>query len=52
MPSKSKNQQGLMRAVKHNPEFATKVGIPQKVGEDFVAADKARGPRPLPKKKG
>lgn len=33
MSSRSKNQQALMRAVKHNPEFATKVG------EDFVAAD-------------
>ena len=30
-----------MRAVSHNPEFAKKVGIPQSVGQEFAAADKA-----------
>lgn len=43
MPSKSKKQHRLMEAVKHNPKFAKKVGIPQSVGADFVAADKATG---------
>ena len=31
-----------MRAVAHSPEFAKKVGIPQKVGKEFEAADKAK----------
>jgi hypothetical protein len=31
-----------MQAVAHNPEFAKKTGIPQKVGRDFVEADKGR----------
>lgn len=31
-----------MRAVAHSPSFAKKVGIPQKVGKDFAAADKGR----------
>jgi hypothetical protein len=50
MPSKSKAQASLMQAVAHNPKFAKKVGIPAKVGKDFVAADKAVGKRKLPKK--
>lgn len=29
-----------MQAVAANPEFAKKVGIPQSVGRDFVAADR------------
>ena len=29
-----------MAAVAHNPEFAKKVGIPQKVGKEFSKADK------------
>jgi len=32
-----------MQAVKHNPAFAKKVGIPQSVGQEFVSADKAEG---------
>lgn len=40
MPSTSPKQANLMRAVAHNPEFAKKVGIPQKVGADFEAADR------------
>lgn len=43
MPSKSKKQHDLMRAVKHNPKFAKRVGIPQSVGRDYVAADKRTG---------
>jgi hypothetical protein len=34
-----------MQAAKHNSDFAEKVGIPQSVAADFVAADKARGYR-------
>lgn len=43
MPSKSWNQHKLMAAVKHSPAFAAKVGIPQKVGADFIAADDQAG---------
>lgn len=45
MPSKSKAQERLMRAVAHDPKFASKVGIPVKVGKDFEAADKAKANR-------
>lgn len=31
-----------MAAVANNPEFAKKVGIPKKVGEEFMKADKGR----------
>jgi hypothetical protein len=40
MPSKSPAQHNLMAAVAHNPKFAKKVGIPTKVGKEFVRADK------------
>jgi len=40
VPSRSKRQFRLMSAVAHNPAFAKKVGISQKVGEDFTAATK------------
>jgi hypothetical protein len=40
MPSKSPAQHKLMEAVAHNPKFAKKVGIPTKVGKEFVRADK------------
>lgn len=42
MPSKSPKQHRLMEAVAHNPKFAKKVGIPQKVGKEFAAADKRK----------
>jgi hypothetical protein len=42
MPSSSKKQHNLMEAVAHNAAFAKKVGIPQKVGKDFVEADKGK----------
>jgi hypothetical protein len=32
-----------MEAVAHDAGFAKKAGIPQKVGKDFAAADKAAG---------
>lgn len=38
-PSKSPAQKRTMRAAAHNPAFAKKVGIPQKVAKDFAAAD-------------
>jgi len=40
MPTKSPAQHKLMEAVAHNPSFAKKVGIPSKVGKEFVRADK------------
>lgn len=43
MTSKSSKQHRLMEAVAHNPKFAKKVGIDQKVGREFVAADKRGG---------
>ena len=43
MPAKSKAQEKLMQAVAHNKDFAKKVGIPQKVGKEFV--------KPVSKKK-
>lgn len=43
MPSKSKAQAKLMRAVAHSPSFAKKVGIPVSVGKDFAKADKKVG---------
>ena len=43
MPAKSKAQERLMQAVANNPKFAKKVGIPQKVGKEFI--------KPSPKKK-
>jgi hypothetical protein len=42
MPSKSAKQERFMQAVAHNPEFAKKAGVPQSVGEEFVAADKRK----------
>ena len=42
MPSKSSSQHNLMAAVAHNPAFAKKVGIPQKVGKEFTKADEAK----------
>lgn len=44
MPSKSPKQHRLMEAVAHNPTFARKVGIPQKVGKDFARADAGKRP--------
>jgi hypothetical protein len=49
VPSTSKKQEKFMNAVAHNPGFAKKAGVPQSVGKDFSAADKAKkfgsGPR-------
>ena len=43
MPSTSKKQHNFMAAVANNPEFAKKAGVPQSVGKEFTAADKAAG---------
>lgn len=40
MPSKSPAQARMMAAAAHNPAFAKKVGVPQKVAKDFNQADK------------
>ena len=42
MPSTSKKQHNFMEMVAHNPEAAKRVGVSQKVGRDFVEADKGR----------
>jgi hypothetical protein len=39
MPSKSAKQARLMAAAAHNPAFAKKVGVPQKVAKEFNSAD-------------
>jgi hypothetical protein len=53
MPSKSPKQHRFMEAAAHNPRFAKKAGIPVKVAAEFVAADKASGPKaPARRKKG
>jgi hypothetical protein len=31
-----------MEAIMHNPKFAQKVGVPQRVGQEYVQADKAK----------
>jgi len=37
MPATSKKQYALMQAVKHDPKFAKKSGIPKSVANEFVA---------------
>lgn len=39
MPSVSKKQARTMQAAAHNPAFAKKMGIPQKVAKEFTLAD-------------
>lgn len=45
MPSVSKKQEKFMAAVAHNPKFAEKVGVSQRVGKDFRAADQKKKQR-------
>lgn len=45
MPSKSVKQARTMAAAAHDPKFAKKVGIPQKVAKEFNKADKGTGIR-------
>lgn len=42
MPSKSGKQHRLMALVANDPKAAKRLGIPQKVGEEFMKADKGR----------
>jgi hypothetical protein len=42
MPSTSKKQHNFMAAVARNPAFAKKAGVPQKVGQEFLSADKGK----------
>lgn len=42
MPSVSDKQKRFMQAVAHDPKFAAKAGVPQKVGKEYEAADKAK----------
>lgn len=48
MPSVSRAQQKAMHAAAAGN---SSIGIPQSVGEDFSAADHARGPAKLPERK-
>ena len=42
MPSVSRKQHNLMAMVAHDPKAAKRLGIPRKVGEEFMKADKGR----------
>jgi hypothetical protein len=42
MPSKSKKQHNFMEAIAHNPAFAKKAGVSQKVGQEYSKADKGK----------
>ena len=48
MPSKSKEQNKLMRAAAHTPGGYD--GVPQKVGKEFVKADKGKNIKALPRR--
>lgn len=39
MPSSTPKQHRLMAAVANNPAVSKKTGVPQSVGQDFMAAD-------------
>lgn len=47
--SKSKAQFNIMAASAHDPEFANRVGIPQKVAREFNKKDKGRNIKKLPR---
>lgn len=51
MPSASKKQHNFMEMVAHDPAAAKRVGVPQKVGQDFALADIGRKISRLPNKK-
>lgn len=42
MPSKTKAQHNLMAMVANDPAASKRLGIPQKVGKDFIKADMGR----------
>lgn len=39
MPSKSAKQARTMRAAAHDPKFAKRMGIPQKVAKEYMEED-------------
>ena len=43
MPSKTPKQKRTMAAAAHDPKFAKKLGIPQKVAKEFNQADARKG---------
>lgn len=43
MPSRSAKQARTMAAAAHNPAFAKKLGIPQKVAKEFNRSDAGTG---------
>lgn len=42
MPSKTPKQRRFMAAAAHNPQFARKAGIPQKVAREYHDADRGK----------
>jgi len=50
MPAVSRAQKRFMDAAAHNPEFAKKAGVPQKVAKDFSEASKGKC-KDLPERK-
>lgn len=42
MPSTSAKQHRFMEMVAHSPAEAKRVGVPQSVGQEFVAADRGK----------
>ena len=50
MPSKSKAQASTMKAAAHDPGYAKKMGIPQKVAKEFVRADQKKAAKPKGRK--
>jgi hypothetical protein len=50
MPSSTPKQARTMRGVAHDPQLSKKLGIPQSVARDFVAADKKKPAKRRPKK--
>lgn len=45
MPSKSLKQKRTMAMAAHDPKFAKKIGIPQKVAKEFNRADQRKAGR-------
>jgi hypothetical protein len=55
MPSTSKAQAKLFRAVAHSRAFSKRAGVPMSVAKHFLAADKSKGKKwqaRLPARKG
>lgn len=42
MPSKTPKQRRFMAAAAHNPQFARKAGIPQKVAREYHDAERGK----------